>query len=884
MTCRPPHVIRACFGCLLAVAVLLTGATAKEVPAPVTLDKDGRLAYATTAEGDRAPDFSTAGYRGGGVPLPHVPGRVRVLPGSGTDDGPRIQAALDHVGSLAPDPRGLRGAVELAPGRFRIEGQLRITASGVVLRGAGPGDGGTTLVAAGSDRRTLIEVAGRDTPRTVGGPRAIAGRVPVGGNRLPVADTTGLVPGLRVRIERPSPAEWLRRLGMDTAPARQPYAWKPGTVNLRWEREIAAVDGGKVILDAPLTTALEPDLGGGSLQVYEAIGYITDCGVENLRCESAYDAANLQDENHAWNAIDLHAVRDAWVTDVTARHFAGSAVQVGAKASRVTVQDCAHEAPVSERAGYRRLAFHVRGQQVLVLRCRSEETGAAFTVGHGTAGPVAFLECEGGGGEGFSGSIGAWASGLLFDAVNLDGGRLRLDNLETWNQGVGWAAASSMVWGSSAAEIVARRPPGANNWVVASWAQYVGDADWSQTSSFARPASLYRAQLAERAGRGGLLALERRVYRLDGGLPPWTAAPEAAPSRERRLELRDGRLTLGGGPVTGRIAGGAWWLGRLEPGRAGEAGPALTRFAPGRAGTGLTDEIPALAEAMQARGEVAFRHHYGLWYDRRRIDHQMVRRPDADVWPPYFEQPFARTGQGAAWDGLSRYDLTRYNPWYFGRLRAFATEARRRGLILINEMYFQHNILESGAHWVDSPWRPVNNVNGTGFSEPPPFRGDTIRMAAEFYDVAHPVRRPLHRAYIRQCLENLADEPNVVHSLTEENSGPLEFTRFWLDVIAEWQAETGRNPLILLSAPKDVQDAILADPARAAVIDVIELRYWFRTDDGREFAPAGGTELAPRQHLRLWKGGRPSAAAIAAMVREYRERFPAKAVIADGHW
>lgn len=871
--------------CRLAAGMVLAGAAlGKEVPAPVTVDRDGRLTYVATGEEDRVPDFSTAGYRGGGVPVPRVPGRVRVEPGNGTDDGPRIQAALDHVGSLPPDGGGLRGAVELAAGRFRVDGQLRITASGVVLRGAGAGEGGTTLVAAGSDRRTLIEIAGRDTPQSVGAARAVSGRVPVGGRRLPLSDTTGLAPGLRVRVERPSPAEWLRRLGMDTAPARQPYAWRPGTVDLRWEREIVAVDEGGVVLDAPLTTALEPDLGGGRLQVYDPIGYLRECGVENLRCEAAGDAANPPDENRSWNAIDLHAVRDAWVTDVTARHFAGSAVQVGAKASRVTVQDCAHEAPVSERAGYRRLAFHVRGQQVLVLRCRSEETGAAFTVGHGTAGPVVFLECAGGGGEGFSGSIGAWASGLLFDAVNLDGGRLRLDNLETWNQGVGWAAANSMVWGSSAAVIVARRPPGAHNWVVGSWAQYVGDADWSQTSSFPRPSSLYRAQLEERTGPDGRRALERREYRFDAGLPVWTAVGAAAPTEERRLELRAGRLTLGGAPVTGRIVGGAWWLGRLEPGRAAEAGPALTRFAPGRAGTGLTDEIPALATAMQARGEVAFRHHYGLWYDRRRIDHQMVRRPDADAWPPYFEQPFARSGEGVAWDGLSRYDLRRYNPWYFGRLRSFAAEARRRGLILINEMYFQHNILESGAHWVDSPWRPVNNVNGTGFTEPPPFRGDTIRMAAEFYDTGHPVRRSLHRAYIRQCLENLADEPNVLHSLTEENSGPLEFTRFWLDVIAEWQAETGRNPLVLLSAPKDVQDAILADPERAAVVDVIELRYWFRTDDGREFAPAGGTELAPRQHQRLWKGGRPSATAIAAMVREYRGRFPEKAVIADGHW
>jgi hypothetical protein len=282
---------------------------------------------------------------------------------------------------------------------------------------------------------------------------------------------------------------------------------------------------------------------------------------------------------------------------------------------------------------------------------------------------------------------------------------------------------------------------------------------------------------------------------------------------------------------------------------------------------------------MKREGAAVFRHHYGLWYDRRRIDHQMIRRPDADVWPPFFEQPFARSGRETAWDGLSRYDLTKYNPWYFGRLSAFAANARQRGLVLINEMYFQHNILESGAHWVDSPWRPANNLNDTGLPEPPPFDGDTIRMAPEFYDLSHPVRRALHRAYIRHHLDVLGSEHNVIYTLTAENSGPLHFMQFWLDVIADWEGETGRHPLIALSAPKDVQDAILADPERASIIDVIDLTYWFRTDDGHEFAPPGGDQFAPRQHLRQWKGGRPSAASISQMAREYREKHPGKAVI-----
>ena len=869
-----------------AAATLALGA--KQEPSPVTQSKSGQLTYLIDERGDRVPDFSGAGFGGGGVALPVVAARVRVSPAPG-DDGPRLQAAIDFVSGLAPDAAGFRGAVQLGAGRYEIEGQLKIRASGVVLRGVGPGESGSVLVATGQGRRPLIELGGNDRRENVGAPVALASeKVPVGAAELTLARADhGIAVGASVTVERPSPIEWIKSIGMDEAPGRQPYIWKAGAFNVRWDRRVVAVDGARLTLDAPLTVALESRYGGGTVQAYVQSGYIERSGIENLRCESDYDRRNPLDEEHAWNAIDLHAASDVWVADVTAVHFAGSAVQVGAKVARATVQDCSSLAPISERAGYRRMAFHSRGQQVLFLRCTAEQGGNDFTVGYLAAGPNVFLQCTARETKGFSGSIGSWASGLLFDSGLIDGGALRLDNLETWNQGVGWAAVNSVLWNSSASVVTVRRAPGAGNWAVAVWGQFVGDGRWSMVNEFAEPKSLYRSQLQARLGPSALTALEPRRYEPATGIAALETvvvhlaqrlAPKPA-GRGRPLTLVDGTLLLGGTPVTGKQLETAWWLGRLEPARASEFGRAITRFAPGRTGTGLTDEIPAVAAAMVRAGEVFFRHHYGLWYDRRRIDHQMIRRPDADVYPPFYEQPFARSGQGTAWDGMSRYDLTRYNPWYFARLREFAAEARQQGLVLINEMYFQHNILESAAHWVDSPWRTTNNINGTDFIEPPPVTGDTIKMADAFYDVAHPARRALHRAYIRQCLANLAAETNVIHTLSAENSGPLHFMQFWLDVVAEWEAETGGRPLIALSAPKDVQDAILADAQRATVIDVIDLTYWWRTADGQEFAPKGGQNLAPRQHLRLWKGGKPSAATIAATAQDYRTKFPGKAVI-----
>ena len=870
---------------ITAVATIISSVA--ERPPAVAPGNDGRLRYVTDALGNRVPDFSHAGYRGGGVQLPDVPVRVVVTP-TMTNDGARIQAAIDYVAQLAPDASGIRGAVLLKKGRYEIIGALRIATSGVVLCGEGQGTDATVLIAAGTDRRTLIEIVGKSNRETAV-PRAVTDvYIPVGAMKLHIANSIGLRAGDRVLVERPSSKEWIKLVGMDDARSRRPVVWRPGTLNVVWDRVITDVSGDEVTLDAPLTTALEQVFGGATVAAYVWPGRIEDVGVENLRCESKFSPGNPMDEEHAWMAISLDAVQNAWVRDVTVSHFVSSAVDVRAGAKWVTVQDCTSLAPVSELVGYRRHAFHASGQLTLLQRCRSEDGLHDFTVGYLSAGPNVFFDCEARKAHGFSGSLGSWASGALFDNVHIDGDRLNLDNLKDWNQNVGWAAANSVLWQSSASQIICRQPPGAQNWAIGVRSHFRGDGRLSSLNEFVRPESLYRAQLAERRGAAALASLLPQVRPADvtGTLTLEKAVPDLAAKlvpppqgRGKRLAnlngwlVVDGRLLVGGQIVTPS------WIGQLLPERAPEGGIALTRFAPGRSGLGLTDDFETLAGMMIADNLVAVRHHWGLWYDRCRNDHKIHRHMNGDIWPPFLEQPWARSGEGRTWNGLSRYDLSRFNPWYFGRLRQFAEIGRMHGLVLINEMYFQHNILEAGVHWVDFPWRPANCVQAMDFPETPQYvKYDSVLMAEPFYDVSHPTRRELHRAYIRQCLANLADQPNVIHTTGDEFSGPLHFVQFWLDVVAEWEAETGRRPLIALSASKDVQDAILADPVRSPLINVIDLKYWWRTDTDT-YAPHGGENLTPRQHESLWKGGRPTPASIARMVREYRERFPKKAVI-----
>src|SRR6185295_9485793 len=106
------------------------------------------------------------------------------------------------------------------------------------------------------------------------------------------------------------------------------------------------------------------------------------------------------------------------------------------------------------------------------------------------------------------------------------------------------------------------------------------------------------------------------------------------------------------------------------------------------------------------------------------------------------------------------------------------------------------------------------------------------------------------------------------------------FMQFCLDTIAAWEKETGKTANVALSCTKDVQDAILADPERSKIVNVIDIRYWwYQSGDGAPYAPEGGKNLAPRQHERVIKHRGSNAEQVARAVREYRTKYPDKAVI-----
>ena len=485
----------ALFALLCATQLLAQG---KKPQPPILAGRDGQLTYTPDERGNRIPDFSYAGYKAGEQAIPDVIIKVVVSVQKG-DATRRIQAALDYVASLPIGSDGFRGAVLLGKGTFEVSGNLRITTSGVVLRGAGMG--ATTLLGTGVSRESLIAILGKNDRKHEAPVRITNAYVPVNASQIQVANASGFTVGDMVSVRRPSTKEWIQALKTDHfGGGITSLGWKPGQRDIVWDRTIVAVSGSTITLDAPLTTALDSAYGGGTIAKYAWKGRITQSGIENLRLESTYDKANPKDEYHRWTAISLDNVQDAWVRQVVFAHFAGSAVNVQETARRVTVEDCRSLEPISEIGGERRYTFYTKGQQTLFQRVYAESGYHDFAVGYCAAGPNAFVQCESHLPFGFSGAIDSWASGVLFDIVNVDGNALRFANLGQDGQGAGWAAANSVFWQCSASRVDCYQPPTAQNWAFGTWAQFAGDGYWDMSNEHIKPRSLYYAQLSARLG------------------------------------------------------------------------------------------------------------------------------------------------------------------------------------------------------------------------------------------------------------------------------------------------------------------------------------------------------------------------------------------------
>ncbi|MEM8895507.1 MAG: hypothetical protein AAGC88_13075, partial [Bacteroidota bacterium] len=438
--------------------------------------EDGTLQYvpfAVKGQSDKVnliPDFSHAGYKGGGVAIPtDVPVQAVVHPAGG-DDTQRIQNAINVVANLPLDEEGFRGVVLLKRGHYTLSRSLVIEASGVVLRGEGQGKDQTVLHANLRAKHSVIELRGSGGLSIDGGTyqNITTPYVPIGALNLEISDATGFNVGDKVVVTRTPNQTWIDELGMDEATLCGSdtgcNGWTPESYEIDHERVIMAINGNMITVDIPMVDVIEDYYGGGKVAKANEENRITQSAVENLRVESFY--LGNEDEDHAWIAIEISNAKDCWVSRVTGQYLGYATVAISG-ANFNTVEDCAYINPVSQISGGRRYSFVVNsGLGNLFQRNYSRSGRHDFVTGSRVTGPNAFIDGLAEDGNSDIGPHHRWATGNLFD--NIVASQIRVRNRRNSGTGHGWAGAQTMFWNVSTydEDITVESPLGAINWGI----------------------------------------------------------------------------------------------------------------------------------------------------------------------------------------------------------------------------------------------------------------------------------------------------------------------------------------------------------------------------------------------------------------------------------
>ncbi len=147
--------------------------------------------------------------------------------------------------------------------------------------------------------------------------------------------------------------------------------------------------------------------------------------------------------------------------------------------------------------------------------------------------------------------------------------------------------------------------------------------------------------------------------------------------------------------------------------------------------------------------------------------------------------PWARSDQPGYANGGNRFDLTRWDPEYFRRLRRFLQEASDRGIVVELVLFCPFYRDEM---WRLSPMNAANNVNGIGAVK-----------RTDVYTLKDPRLTEVQIRMVRRIVRELKDFDNLYYEICNEpyfGGVTLEWQRRIAQVIAETERELGVRHLI----------------------------------------------------------------------------------------
>jgi len=167
---------------------------------------------------------------------------------------------------------------------------------------------------------------------------------------------------------------------------------------------------------------------------------------------------------------------------------------------------------------------------------------------------------------------------------------------------------------------------------------------------------------------------------------------------------------------------------------------------------------------------------------------------------------YQRTGPGLAQDGGLKFDLTKFNPAYFDRLRQRTDECRLNGIYAM-VMLFQGFSVKRRRHcgdpWPAHPLNKANNINGL----------DGDRDGDHAYDLALPDVRRANEDYMRKVVDTVGKFDNVMYEVINEG-GNQDWDWWVVDTMHRIGKEQGLNCLTgLTGAGNETEEQMMASPA-----------------------------------------------------------------------
>eukprot|EP00249_Psilotum_nudum_P012042 c23552_g1_i1 orf=80-1684(+) len=425
------------------------------------------LVYQTLPNGDRIMDFSSVGYRGGNRSFPSSSPVVTLHP-SGDNDAFQLQRAIAKVSQLPVDATtGLRGTIKLASGHFDVRGaSLAIRSSGIVIEGNGTDEHSGSVLHSNSSSHNypLFDVSGSGTLTEVPSRANITRTVPSGTQLIRVDNITDFSVGQEVLVCWPQTAAWIQMMNMTEAWVNRTNfvtTVERTITNINWVTM-------EIKVDIPIPFRIDLRYLGGNHKAYithfENANIIREVGLSNFRA--------INEVRHPYGGgtfLNILTAQDSWANNLIALDFGGDTMKITGK--RITLQNVQliRTIPAPPKGPKPAdLALAYPASQVLVRNTISKgDHEFNFITRDGANGPNVFYNCT------CYGSAKAqphshWATGLLYDNVNLPSGDIEFINRNILKSKLdhGIAVGYGVVWHTNTSSLTIINPPDAANWAI----------------------------------------------------------------------------------------------------------------------------------------------------------------------------------------------------------------------------------------------------------------------------------------------------------------------------------------------------------------------------------------------------------------------------------